>query len=268
MKIPLSGVRSAFLSTLASVALSVTALAQVPPPTIASCYPAAGPVGTSISVNGSNLTGATSLRFNGTAATFVVNSITQISTTVPLGATSGPVTVTTPGGTATGPSFTVNTSPPRIASYFPTSGPVGTSISINGTSFIGTSSVKFNGVAATTFTVQSDTQIAANVPAGATTGTVTVTTSLGTGTGPTFTVNTSPPTITSYYPTSGPVGTSISINGANFIGTSSVKFNGVAVPTFTVYSDTQIGANVPAGATTGPVTVTTSVGTGTGPTFT
>src|SRR5205085_10242828 len=137
--------------------------------------------------------------------TFTVYRDIHNAPPIPAGATTGPVTVTTSVGTGTGPSFTVTVSPPTITSYFPTSGPVGTSISINGANFIGTSSVKFNGVAAPTFTVYSDTQIGANVPAGATTGPVTVTTSIGTGTGPSFTVTTSPPTITSYFPTSGPV---------------------------------------------------------------
>jgi len=47
-----------------------------------------------------SLTGATSVAFIGTAATFTVNSAgTAISTTVPAGATDGPVHVVTPGGT-------------------------------------------------------------------------------------------------------------------------------------------------------------------------
>ena len=60
--------------------------------------PEAGKVGTSIAVLGSNLKGATSVTFNGTAATFRVVSPTVIKATVPSGATSGFVTVTTPRG--------------------------------------------------------------------------------------------------------------------------------------------------------------------------
>lgn len=48
---------------------------------------------------GTNLTGATSVTFNGVAATFKVVSPTLILTTVPTGATTGKVQVTTPSGT-------------------------------------------------------------------------------------------------------------------------------------------------------------------------
>ncbi|RZL13330.1 MAG: T9SS type A sorting domain-containing protein [Hymenobacter sp.] len=62
--------------------------------------PASGPVGTSVVVTGTNLTGTTAVTFNGTPASgFVVNSATQLTVTVPTGAGTGPVAVTTPGGT-------------------------------------------------------------------------------------------------------------------------------------------------------------------------
>jgi hypothetical protein len=72
----------------------------------------------------------------------------------------------------------------------------------------------------------------------------------------------SPPTITSFAPTVGDVGASVVITGTGFNGTSAVKFNGVSA-TFTEDSGTQITATVPAGATTGPITVTNATGTGT-----
>lgn len=58
-----------------------------------------GKVGASIKILGSDLTGATSVTFNGTAATFTVVSRCLITATVPSGATSGKVRVVTPGGT-------------------------------------------------------------------------------------------------------------------------------------------------------------------------
>jgi uncharacterized repeat protein (TIGR03803 family) len=62
--------------------------------------PISGRVGALVKILGTNLTGATSVTFNGTAAAFAVNSTgTAISTTVPAGATTGPVQVVTPGGT-------------------------------------------------------------------------------------------------------------------------------------------------------------------------
>jgi uncharacterized repeat protein (TIGR03803 family) len=56
-------------------------------------------VGVAVKILGSSLTGSTSVTFNGTAATFTVVSRSEITTTVPTGATTGTVEVTTPGGT-------------------------------------------------------------------------------------------------------------------------------------------------------------------------
>ncbi|HEV2177271.1 MAG TPA: choice-of-anchor tandem repeat GloVer-containing protein [Terriglobia bacterium] len=61
--------------------------------------PAAGKVGKAVKILGTKLTGATSVTFNGTAATFTVVSHSLITTTVPAGATTGKVKVTIPSGT-------------------------------------------------------------------------------------------------------------------------------------------------------------------------
>jgi uncharacterized protein (TIGR03437 family) len=55
--------------------------------------------GSAIKILGTNLTGAASVSFNGAAAVFTVVSPTEIETTVPVGATTGKIQVTTPGGT-------------------------------------------------------------------------------------------------------------------------------------------------------------------------
>jgi len=67
-----------------------------------------GTVGAAIRVLGTDLTGATSVTFNGTPAAFEVVSPTEIAATVPAGATTGSIQVTTPGGTlASGGPFLV-----------------------------------------------------------------------------------------------------------------------------------------------------------------
>jgi hypothetical protein len=64
-------------------------------------------------LTGSGFNGATSVAFNGTQAVFSVDNNMQITTSVPSGATSGTISVTTPGGTATSPApFTVTVRPP------------------------------------------------------------------------------------------------------------------------------------------------------------
>jgi uncharacterized repeat protein (TIGR03803 family) len=62
-------------------------------------HPTSGKVGANVKIMGTDLTGATSVTFNGTAATFTVKSKSEITTTVPTGATTGTVQVATPGGT-------------------------------------------------------------------------------------------------------------------------------------------------------------------------
>ena len=128
--------------------------------------------------------------------------------------------------------------------------------------------VAFNGTSATAYTVNSDTQITATVPAAATTGPITITTPGGTATSTTsYTVTTPPPppapTITGFTPASGPPGTSVTITGTGLTGATAVAFNGTSATAYTVNSDTQITATVPAAATTGPITITTPGGTAT-----
>ena len=74
----------------------------VPAPLITGFTPASGPVGTLVILAGTDFSGATAVTFNGIAAPgFVVNSATQITVSVPAGATSGRLAVTTPAGTGT-----------------------------------------------------------------------------------------------------------------------------------------------------------------------
>jgi hypothetical protein len=72
-------------------------------PTITSFNPTSGPVGTSVRINGTNFTGATAVSFNNVNAPgFAVNGAgTRITVAVPTGASTGPIRVTTPSGTAT-----------------------------------------------------------------------------------------------------------------------------------------------------------------------
>jgi uncharacterized repeat protein (TIGR03803 family) len=77
------------------------------PTTIVSFAPPSGPVGTPVTLTGSNFTPVTAVAFNGIAATFTIDTPTQITTTVPAGASSGPITVTAPNGVAASSNFEV-----------------------------------------------------------------------------------------------------------------------------------------------------------------
>ncbi|MDO7876857.1 CARDB domain-containing protein [Hymenobacter sp. ASUV-10] len=233
-------------------------------PSISGFTPASGPIGTVVTVTGSNLTGATAVAINGVnAPVFTVGSATQLTVTVPTGATTGQIAVTTASGTALSTNSFVVLVPPTISSFTPTSGAVGTSVTLTGTGFTGATAVAFNGTAATTFTVVSATSITATVPASASTGPLTVTTPSGTGTSASsFTVLTAP-TISSFTPTSGPAGTSVTLTGTNLGGATSVTFGGVAATgSITGNTATSLTVAAPAGAPTGPICVTTAQGTG------
>jgi Fibronectin type III domain len=148
-----------------------------------SFYPESGVVGTPVTISGLNLTSTIGVRFNNTPASFTVtpgqpgSPDSSILTTVPAGARSGPITVTNPAGaTTTQNSFTVNPPPPTFTRYAPTSGPVGTAVTISGAGFTAVTGVSFNEVPATEFTVTSDGSITATVPPDATTGPITVST--------------------------------------------------------------------------------------------
>ena len=232
------------------------------PPAITSFAPTSGPVGTSVVITGTSLTGVTAVAFNGTPASgFTVNSATQITATVAAGTTSGPITVTSPAASATSANAFTVVGVPAIASFAPTSGVVGTSVVITGTNFTGATAVAFNGKAAT-FAVNSATQITATVANGTTSGKISVTTAGGTATSANAFTVVVPPTITSFTPTTGPVGTGVVVTGTNFTGTTAVTFNGKAA-TYVVNSATQITATVASGTSTGKIAVTSPGGTAT-----
>jgi hypothetical protein len=247
---------------IASNGMSFT-VTTVSAPSITSLNPTSAVAGMSVTIAGANFgatQGTSTLTFNGTAATPTSWSATSIVAPVPAGATTGNVVVTVGGVASNGVAFTITTPAPSITSLNPTTGPVATSVTITGGNFgasQGTSTVSFNGTAATPSS-WSATSIAVPVPSGATTGNVVVTVGGMASNGVTFTVTTPGPSITSLNPTSGAVGTSVTITGANFgasQGTSTVTFNGtVAAPTS--WSATSLVAPVPPGATTGNVVVT------------
>jgi len=145
-----------------------------------------------------------------------------------------------------------------FVSLMTTSGKELSKVEILGQGFGKSSVVKFGGTPASTIVVTGTTFITATVPAGALTGPVTVTTGATTLTSAqTFKVL---PTITSFAPTSGPVGTPVVITGSGLMQTTKVTFGGVAATTFTVNSDTQVTADVPTGAKAGKIGITTKGG--------
>jgi uncharacterized repeat protein (TIGR03803 family) len=190
--------------------------------------------------------------------------------------TNGLVYGTTPSGgnpascafVCQGTFFGVATGDLPFVSLEPTqkTGNVGAKVGVFGQGFTSASVVKFGGVAAKSVTLSGTTYLTAVVPTGAHTGAVTVTTGTTTRTSPqTYRVK---PKITNFTPSSGPAGTLVTINGTGLIQTSVVNFGTVKATTFTVKSDSQVTANVPAGLPASAVTIsiTTPGGTAISPT--
>jgi uncharacterized repeat protein (TIGR03803 family) len=141
------------------------------------------------------------------------------------------------------------------------SGNVGASIGIFGQGFSTATGVTFGGVAATTFTVLEDGYLTATVPVGAKTGSVVVLIPSGNLTSSVqFKVT---PTITSFSPPNGPVGTPVMIRGTGLTQTTKVTFGGVKATMVTINSDSLVTAEVPTGAKTGKIIVTTKGGSAT-----
>jgi hypothetical protein len=135
------------------------------------------------------LTGASAVDFTGAAgASFSLVSDTQIDVTVPVGAQTGPVSVTNSAGTGSSGAFVIETVP-IVTGFAPASGIVGTPVTLTGTGFTGTIAVDFTGAPDAAFGLVSDTQIDAIVPVGAETGPISVINSAGTGSSSVFVVD-------------------------------------------------------------------------------
>jgi len=154
-----------------------------------------------VTILGSRLSGANNVSFDGVTSTQVnVDSDSQIRAVVPAGATSGPISVTTPAGSTTSAGTFEVLYPPQISGFSPTSGPIGVEVTITGQSFTGVTSVTFSGSDAT-FVVDSDSQIRATVPSAAVSGKITVTNPTGSATSAQDFTVTGPPASMTFLPT-------------------------------------------------------------------
>ena len=243
----------------------VTAFFALKTPVITSITPFFTTSGVSVRIAGWNFgddrLGYT-VAFNGQANQECdLTSSSEISCQVPAGLTSASITVTTGGGTSSPAMMTLNA--PSIIRISPQSGPVGAVVTITGKHFSpsqGSSIVSFNGVHGIV-TFWKDMMITCTVPLGAGSGPVSVTTPVGTSNTVRFILKR--PVITYLSRTSGKEGTKVTIRG-NYFGPSqdqsTVSFNGLPAPV-SFWSNTKITCTVPAGATTGPLLITTPAGT-------
>ncbi|MBB4601163.1 hypothetical protein HNQ93_001476 [Hymenobacter luteus] len=262
-------------------------------PTLTSFTPTSGYEGVSLTINGTNLTGTSLITFAGSenntvSSGYTINAAgTQITgVIVPSGAQTGPIRLAAPGGTATSTGvFTVTPAVPNpvptITTLSPATAPAGNpsfTLTVTGTGFVARCVVNFNGVPLPT-TLVSATQLTATVPASAiaTVGSYPVSVTNpspggGTSAAVPFSVTVpQPPVLAGFAPASGAVGATLTLTGTNLSRTSVITFSGSNATTVTSgfavnTAGTQItGVVVPAGAQTGPISVTTPVGSATSP---
>lgn len=227
-------------------------------PTVASVDPLHAFAGDFVTITGTGLTATTGVKFGSLVAAFSITSDTSISAAVPAGFVSGKVTVVTPGGNAA--TTTTLLALPLVGSFSPTQGLVGSSFDVVGEGFAQASAVKLGSKVAT-FSVVSDTLLRAVVPAGVSSGKVTVETPRGTRVSAgTFSVILKP-TVGSFSPGSAELPASLTVNGSNFLAVSAVKVGAVSVP-FEVVTAKQLAATVPLGTPNGKISVVNPAGTG------
>jgi RHS repeat-associated protein len=262
--VPVTATTGPVAATVNNINSNATVNFAVPTPQITVLQPFGGIAGTSVTVFGGAFQAAqrdSTLTLNGSPLAVSSWSDSQIVTTVPTGAASGPFVVTVNGISSQSLPFEVPN--PVVTSIDPPEAPVGGTVTIYGSGFgAGVGEALFNGNPAGVVS-WSDTKIVAIVPYNATSGTVSVAKFDATSNTIPFSVE-GLPTVASVSPSSGQVGSTVTISGSGFGSAqraSSLSFNGA--PAFvSAWSDTSLTAVVPPGATTGPVNVAVTGVTG------
>jgi hypothetical protein len=232
----------------------------LPPPSITSLSSTFGAVGAMIVLTGTDFgptQDTSAVTFNGVPATVTNWGANSISATVPAGATTGNIVVSTRGGTSNGVGFLV-VAPPTITELSQTTGGGNITVTISGSDFgasQGSGYVTFAGVRAD-ISDWNSASIVAFLPNQADPGPaqVTVFTSGVSSNSASFTIL---PKITIMSPGASPVGGTVNITGTNLGTSGTLTFNGVLANTST-WTPTNVIATVPTSATTGAVVATSN----------
>ncbi len=246
-----------------------------PAPTVTGVSPNNGPEagGNTVTVNGSNFTGASAVQFGSVAGSGITNVTSgSLQVTVPAGTGTVDVTVTTPNGTSPVNSpadeYTYNApAQPTVTGLSPTNGPAagGTQVTVSGTNLTGATAVDFGSTPGTEIGNITAGSLTVTAPAGS--GTVDVTVTTPNGTSPLnlpadeYTYNPAP-TVTGVSPNNGPEagGNTVTVNGSNFTGTPTVDFGSTPGTNVANVTSGSFTVTVPAGTGTVSVTVSTTAG--------
>src|SRR2546427_2590199 len=233
--------REATAETATAAAISVTVFNDTTPPSVSMTAPSAGATvsGTiTVSVDATGEAGVAGVLFKldganlGTEVTAAPYTTSWNATLAAIGVhTLTAVARDAAGNTATAPAVSLTVvRKPTITSFTPTSGPVGTMVTISGTDFTGVTAVTFNGGNGDPFTGTSATAIQDSVPMGATTGPLSVTPTGNTATATAVVAavaDTTPPAVSMTAPAAGSTvsGTiSVSASATDNVGVVGVQF--------------------------------------------
>ena len=247
--------REASTGTIQIVTSSGITVSQSPfvaGPFIKELNPEFGAPNESIIIFGRNLGNATAVHFGNEEATFIALGDTQLSARVPNTAGLKTITVTTPVAQASSETlFEATGLIPFVREFEPEFAPPGSTVTVNGKNFIGTTSFHF-GTTPAAFVVTADTQIQLQVPDMAPSGPVTLRNTSGQSVSRvSFLVLGTTPFVEEIKPDVASPGEIVTFEGINFTGTSAIHF-GTAEAEFTVTADTQIQVTIPEGAVSGP----------------
>jgi len=224
-------------------------------PFITGLKPSKGQAGDTIIVEGVNLSSVKEIFLNGADVNFQVVANTQLSLSIPAGATSGFIRLVTALDAHTSDIvLTIEGAGPVIESFAPSSGLPGTQVQFQGQHFAHVESVLFGELEAS-FETAAETQLTVLVPMNAETGLITIKTAFGESVSDSvFVVQEPTPTITSFSPTSGQLGTQVTLTGNHFNVVTSVLLGGKEAA-FQIVADSQILITVPADGMTGSLRV-------------
>jgi IPT/TIG domain len=230
----------------------------IPPPAITSIDKLTGTEGTEVKLTGTNFSEVFEVRFGTTTTAILSNTDTEIKVKVPPGATTSKITVTTPAGNTTSTNDFVIQAPPIVSDFLPAMGIVGTKVTVTGLNFGAATATPHNisiGLLPLTNVVWTDTRIEGNIPAEAVTGKIIVNAPNGTSESAGNFLITGSPQILNFSPSTGIVGTVVTITGINMGTTPDVRFNTIKATTITRATATEIICQVPVGATSGKISV-------------
>lgn len=250
------GLSSGPLQVLTQDGLAVAPAPFTVSPAILGFFPSAAEQGAQVTLFGSSLVSVQKVSFAGVLATSFQNpDSSTVAATVPPGAGSGPIIVTTADGIASSPG---NLSIlPTVGAIAPGNGVVGANVTIQGSAFFGVSEVLF-GDAPAAFSVVDSFTLIATVPLAATSGPVVVKTGAGNASSAgNFTVM---PAVLGFNPANAAEGSLVTIQGTSLQGVVAVDFGGIGAGTFGNPDSQTLTAAVPPDAKTGPISVTTADG--------